>query len=198
MRRGKSVNYKLALIVALIVSTVAITIGYASFSEALKINGDATVNHSSWVIKFTNLQPASLNGTAEDITPPQIDTKGTTLSGYNVKFTTPGDSVSYTFDVANEGTFKGKISSLDIATPICTGNGDNAVNDASNVCNHLLYTLTYSDGTTLSVGDIVNSATSKTLLLTLTYKDDITAEELPNNDVAVSNLAVTINYGQTL
>ena len=45
MRRGKSVNYKLALIVALIVSTVAITIGYASFSEALKINGDATVNH---------------------------------------------------------------------------------------------------------------------------------------------------------
>ena len=32
----------------------------------------------------------------------------------------------------------------------------------------------------------------------LTYKDDITAEELPNNDVAVSNLTVTINYGQTL
>ena len=64
MRRGKSVNYKLALIVALIVSTVAITIGYASFSEALKINGDATVNHSSLVIKFTNLQPASLLGTA--------------------------------------------------------------------------------------------------------------------------------------
>ena len=187
MRRGKSVNYKLALIVALIVSTVAITIGYASFSEALKINGDAIVNHSSWVIKFTNLQPASLKGTAEEITPPEIDAKATTLSGYNVKFTTPGDSVSYTFDVANEGTFKGKITSLDIATPICTGNGDNAVNDASNVCNHLL-----------SVGDLLNSETSKTLLLTLTYKDDITAEELPNNDVAVSNLAVTINYGQTL
>ena len=198
MRRGKSVNYKLALIVALIVSTVAITIGYASFSEALKINGDAIVNHSSWVIKFTNLQPASLLGTAEEITPPEIDAKATTLSGYNVKFTTPGDSVSYTFDVANEGTFKGKITSLDIATPICTGNGDNAVNDAANVCNHLLYTLTYSDGTALSVGDLLNSETSKTLILTLTYKDDITAEELPNNDVAVSNLAVTINYGQTL
>ena len=196
--RRKSINYKIALIVALIVSTVAITIGYASFSGALKINGDATVNHSSWIIKFTNLAEANLLGTAEEVNPPEISENGTTLSGYNVKFTTPGDSVSYTFDVANEGTFKAKITSLDISTPICTGNGENAANDAANVCNHLLYTLTYSDGTSLSVGDILNSETSKSLILTLTYKDDITAEELPNNDVAVSNLSLTINYGQTM
>ena len=196
--RRKSINYKIALIVALIVSTVAITIGYASFSGALKINGDATVNHSSWIIKFTNLAEANLLGTAEEVNPPEISENGTTLSGYNVKFTTPGDSVSYTFDVANEGTFKAKITSLDISTPICTGNGENAANDAANVCNHLLYTLTYSDGTSLSVGDILNSETSKSLILTLTYKDDITAEELPNNDVTVSNLSVTINYGQTM
>lgn len=196
--RRKSINYKIALIVALIVSTVAITIGYASFSGALKINGDATVNHSSWIIKFTNLAEANLLGTAEEVNPPEISENGTTLAGYNVKFTTPGDSVSYTFDVANEGTFKAKITSLDISTPTCTGNGENAANDAANVCNHLLYTLTYSDGTSLSVGDILNSETSKSLILTLTYKDDITAEELPNNDVAVSNLSVTINYGQTM
>ncbi len=198
MMRRKSINYKIALIVALIVSTVAITVGYASFSDALNINGEATVNHSSWVIKFKNLSSATLLGTAEEITAPEINEKGTTLSGYNVKFTTPGDSVSYTFDVANEGTFKAKITSLDISTPSCTGTGDNAVNDANNVCSHLTYTLTYSDGTTLNVGDILNQETSKSLILTLTYKDDITAEELPNNDVAVSNLDITINYGQTM
>ena len=36
MQRGENKDYKIAIIVALIVSTVAITIGYASFNEALK------------------------------------------------------------------------------------------------------------------------------------------------------------------
>ncbi len=198
MRRGKNINHKIALIVALIVATVAITIGYASFAGQLVIAGDATVNHSSWIIKFRNLSDASLTGTAEEINHPEISADGTTLSSYNVKFQAPGDSLVYTFEVANEGTFKAEISSIDIATPDCVGNGDNAVNDATNVCNHLLYTLTYSDGTSLAVGDILNKEEAKQLILTLTYKDDITADELPNNDVAVSNLSITINYKQSI
>ncbi len=197
MQRGKNKNYKIVLIVALIVAAVAITIGYASFSETLTITGDATVNHSAWIIKFKNLSDASLTGTAEEIAHPEVSTDGTTLSSYNVKFTTPGDTVTYTFDVANEGTFNAKLSTINIPTPICTGNGDNAANDAANVCNHLTYTLTYSDDTEIKEGDLLPKETSKNLKLTLTYKDDITASELPNNDVAVSNLSITMYYEQT-
>lgn len=197
MQRGKNKDYKIAIIVALIVTTVAITIGYASFSQTLTISGDATVNHSAWIIKFKNLSSANLTGTAEEVSAPEISGDGTTISSYNVKFTTPGDSVTYTFDVANEGTFNAKISSVNIPTPVCTGTGDNAANDSTNVCNHLVYTLTYADGTAINIDDKLNRESTASLKLTLTYKDDITASELPNNDVAVSNLSITMNYDQT-
>ena len=48
MKRGKNKDWKLAMIALLIVSSVAITIGYASFSQILTINGEATVEKSTW------------------------------------------------------------------------------------------------------------------------------------------------------
>ena len=47
MKRGKNKDWKLAMIALLIVSSVAITIGYASFSQILTINGEATVEKST-------------------------------------------------------------------------------------------------------------------------------------------------------
>lgn len=150
MKRGKNKDWKLAMIALLIVSSVAITIGYASFSQILTINGEATVEKSTWKIGFENLSSAILVGTAEEVTHPSISSGGTDIGSYNVNFTTPGDSVSYTFDVVNSGTFDAKLSSITIPVPVCTGSGDNAAADAANVCNHLVYALTYSDGTVIN------------------------------------------------
>ena len=197
MQRGKNKDWKLAMIALLIVSSVAITIGYASFSQILTINGEATVEKSTWKIGFENLSSAILVGTAEEVTHPFISSGGTDIGSYNVNFTTPGDSVSYTFDVVNSGTFDAKLSSITIPVPVCTGSGDNAAADAANVCNHLVYTLTYSDGTVINENDTLNKQTSRSLKLTLIYKDDITASELPNNDVSISNLSISMYYSQS-
>ena len=197
MQRGKNKDWKLAMIALLIVSSVAITIGYASFSQILTINGEATVEKSTWKIGFENLSSAILVGTAEEVTHPSISSGGTDIGSYNVNFTTPGDSVSYTFDVVNSGTFDAKLSSITIRVPVCTGSGDNAAADAANVCNHLVYTLTYSDGTVINENDTLNKQTSRSLKLTLIYKDDITASELPNNDVSISNLSISMYYSQS-
>lgn len=197
MKRGKNKDWKLAMIALLIVSSVAITIGYASFSQILTINGEATVEKSTWKIGFENLSSAILVGTAEEVTHPSISSGGTDIGSYNVNFTTPGDSVSYTFDVVNSGTFDAKLSSITIPVPVCTGSGDNAAADAANVCNHLVYTLTYSDGTVINENDTLNKQTSRSLKLTLIYKDDITASELPNNDVSISNLSISMYYSQS-
>ena len=197
MKRGKNKDWKLAMIALLIVSSVAITIGYASFSQILTINGEATVEKSTWKIGFENLSSAILVGTAEEVTHPSISSGGTDIGSYNVNFTTPGVSVSYTFDVVNSGTFDGKLSSTTIPVPVCTGSGDNAAADAANVCNHLVYTLTYSDGTVINENDTLNKQTSRSLKLTLIYKDDITASELPNNDVSISNLSISMYYSQS-
>ena len=196
MRRGYGNNFKVAMISFLIVSSIAITIGYASFSQILSINGEATVLKSSWKINFSNLSSAILTGEATEVTHPSISSDGTDISSYNVTFALPGDSVSYTFDVLNTGTFDAVLSSVNIPVPVCTGNGDNALNDASNVCNHLVYSLTYSDDSVINEGDTLDKDTSRSLKLTLTYKDDITANELPNDDVFVSNLGISMYYSQ--
>ena len=79
MQRGKNKDWKLAMIALLIVSSVAITIGYASFSQILTINGEATVEKSTWKIGFENLSSAILVGTAEEVTHPSISSGGTDI-----------------------------------------------------------------------------------------------------------------------
>lgn len=172
------------------------TIVYAGFTQQLDIQGNATVKKSSWAIKFTNLQPVVKTGTATEVTAPTINTNDTKISDYDVTLTTPGDSVTYNFDVTNEGTFDAKISSITIPKPTCAGSGVNAEADETNVCNNLTYTLTYADGTQLAVDDTLTSGETKSLKLTLTYSSSINAEQLPTEDVSISNLAISVIYAQ--
>lgn len=190
-------NFKIIIALAIVAIVSVVGVGVAAFTTNLTINGVAKVNASSWKIKFTNLSSANLVGTAEETKTPTISNEDTHIGDYNVNFTTPGDSVTYTFDVVNEGTFNSKISSIVLGTPTCTGTGDNATTDAANVCKNLAYSLTYTDsGTPVSKDDTLLAGTTKHLTLKLTYNPDTTVAELPTNDVSVSGLATTIIYSQ--
>ena len=48
----------------------------------------------------------------------------------------------------------------------------------------------------VAVGNRLNKTETKTFMLTLTYKDDITDAELPKGDVTISNLGFSIVYTQ--
>lgn len=183
--------------IALVAFLLCGTIAFASFTQQLDIQGKATVNKSSWSIKFANLQSVVKTGTATEVTAPTINTNDTKISEYDVTLTTPGDSVSYTFDVVNEGTFNAKISSITIPTPLCTGNGTTATTDENNVCDNLTYTLTYANGTPVAVDDTLNAGETKSLKLTLTYSASVAAAALPKDDVSISNLAISIIYAQS-
>lgn len=183
--------------IALVAFLLCGTIAFASFTQQLDIQGKATVNKSSWSIKFANLQSVVKTGTATEVTAPTINTNDTKISEYDVTLTTPGDSVSYTFDVVNEGTFNAKISSITIPTPLCTGNGATATTDENNVCDNLTYTLTYANGTPVAVDDTLNAGETKSLKLTLTYSASVAAAALPKDDVSISNLAISIIYAQS-
>lgn len=189
-------NFRTIIVVAIIAIITVIGVGFAAFSTNLTINGSGTVKASSWKIKFANLSAASLTGSAKEETAPTLSDEDTHIGDYDVTFTKPGDSISYTFDVKNEGTFDAKVSSVVIPTPTCTGNGANATTDAQNVCKNLSYTLTYVDGSPISAEDKLTSKDTKSLKLTLTYSADTTASELPTDDVAISNLETTIVYSQ--
>lgn len=200
MERKRS--YIIIWIIAFLVSIVAVSISYAALNTTLKIDGDAKALASNWKIKYANLSNVETTGKAEEITAPTINTNDTTVGDYSVTLTAPGDSITYKFDVVNEGTFDAEITSFTLPTPTCKGSGTNADIDADNVCKNLEYTLKYDNGTSVAQGDELKNkndtsgAHTKHLVLKLTYKSEVSAEELPKEDVTINNLGITTIYSQ--
>ena len=207
-------NSKIPLITLLIVSCVALSIGYSALSTTLKINGVANVDGMSFKIEFQNLSEASLTGNAVKITDPVISEDKTELKSYNVNFLEPGDSISYTFQIANNGTINAKLSEIVKDTISCEGygNGEQATIDANNVCANLEYTLKYANeekhyddnnsnvsvSNDIEVNDVLNAGDVKDMILTLKYKspvDGATIEE-PQDDVSISGLGISLTYSQ--
>ena len=207
-------NSKISLITLLIVSCVALSIGYSALSTTLKINGVANVDGMSFKIEFQNLSEASLTGNAVKITDPVISEDKTELKSYNVNFLDPGDSISYTFQIANNGTINAKLSEILKDTISCEGygNGEQATIDANNVCANLEYTLKYANeekhyddnnlnvsiSNDIEVNDVLNAGDVKDMILTLKYKspvDGATIEE-PEDDVSISGLGISLTYSQ--
>ena len=202
MNNNNGREMKILVVAALIISIVAIGIGFAAFSETLTINGNASVQTSSWKVKFSELGKAQKTGTAAEVTAPTLS--DTTIETYNVTFRTPGDSVSYKIKVSNTGSYNAKITTATIPVPTCTGKSgeSTAEADATKVCDKLTYTLAYdttdtqSAGQAVQVGDTLKAGETRPMLLTLKYTDFIDANLLPAADVSISNLGITLVYSQ--
>jgi hypothetical protein len=188
-------NYVVVASVFCLAVVALMGIAYASFTQQLTINGTGTVTGSKWSIYFTNVSEAKTTGTVGTVTAPK-GTGTTALTDFVATLSKPGSSVTYTFDVVNAGNYDAKIGSVTIPTPTCTGTGDNADTDATNVCNYVTYTLTYADGTKINTNDTLNAGETKSLKLTLSYSDFTDETKLPSNDVTISNLQCAINYVQ--
>ena len=201
-QRGKKIGA--TLIAILIISIVTLTVAYAALSETLSIQGSAKVNASNWNIKLENStsQTNSKTGTATYTTPV---VNGTTIS-YSVGLTKPSDTVTLYFDVLNNGDVTGEITSIISSTPKCTSATGNTA-DADLVCNNLEISLVYSDGSSVQVGDVINtdgysclkgttsSSTQAVIKLIVKLKDSMTS--LPTSEVNITNLKHDIIYSQT-
>lgn len=191
---------KVIAIAALFIGVIGLSVGFASLQTSLQINGSATVKSSKWDVHFANLTAVTKTGDATEVTAPTIKSNNsvasTLIGDYSVTLTSPGDSISYKFDITNAGDYNAKISSITIPTPTCTGNGTNALADANNVCSKLTYTLTYTDGGAVAKDDTLTAGQTKNVTLKLAYSDDIIASELPKDDVSITNLQIPIVYVQ--
>lgn len=191
----KERNGKALAIIALLVAIVGLSVGFAALSTVLTINGTGKVKTSNWDVHFANLgsTPTKVGTATEETAPVLTDT---TVQTFDVSLMTPGDSITYTFDVTNAGSYDARISSITIPTPQCTGTGDNATTDASNVCNNLTYTLKYDNGTAVAANDTLNMGETKHLVLKLEYSSSVTADQLPTANVTISELQIPIVYVQ--
>lgn len=202
MNNNNGREMKILVVAALIISIVAIGIGFAAFSETLTINGSASVQTSTWKVKFSELGTATLTGSAAEVTKPTLS--DTTIETYNATFKTPGDSVSYKIKVSNTGSYNAKITTATISVPSCTGKAGEATADAdaTKVCDKLTYTLVYdtddtqSAGQAVAVGDTLKAGETRPMVLTLKYAEFTDAALLPAADVSISNLGVTLVYSQ--
>ncbi len=184
------------VMIAIFVAVGGLSLGFAAFSRTLTIGGEGQVTSSRWNIQFANLGAASLGGSASETVAPQLN--GTTaIEGYEVVLNEPGDSVSYTFDVQNTGTFDAEVRSITPGLITCTGTGANATTDADNVCPFITHTVTYADGSGINIGDsLANTTGVASLKLTITYLDTITADKLPSDVVTITVGTTTLIYDQ--
>ncbi len=192
-------------VLAVVVAVVGVSIVWASYTAGLNIKGSGTVKGSKWSIIFTDLGSAQtgndngMTSTAKETTAPAI-VGDTSIETYSVELKTPGDYVTYNFKIKNNGDFPAKIDTgFTLPTPSCvaTVNGNATDADATNVCKNLTYTLTYVDGgESVKAGDAFDVGESKEVQLKLYYKKTATADQLPSDDITVSNLNITIPFVQ--
>ena len=208
----KTRQIKIISLCALLVAVLGLTVAFAALSQTLTINGSAAVNAASWDIHFekTSGKETEVKGAAT-FTEPTLS--GTTIENFSATLTKPGDSVTYYFDIVNNGTVDAVVSSYDFPLAIreCLKNNnaysycmnfdsnDDGVVDGLDYAMYLtMFTsgLRYAD-TDNGIGakDVIKAGETKHMKLFFEYKD--TATELPKNNLTLtSKNPITITYEQ--
>ena len=177
----------------LAVSLLGLTVAYAQLTQRLNINGTAKSKSYTWDIHFENLKSTVTgNAVLSQDNPLTIVSNSTTISGSVGNLSLPGDSIVYTFDIANKGTISAQLSADPIiSTPECSSND---ATGATVVCENVIYTLTYADGSKIKTGDILEKGEKKAAKLTLSLKNSMSA--VPSAEVDITNIAAVLNYNQ--
>ena len=175
--RGKQKNKK--FLVVAIVLMLLISIGYATISTTLRVNGSATIKSQSWSVYFTNI--VTTTGGVTPTTAPTASGTTTTTLTWAVSLNTPGQFYEFTVDVVNDGSIDAMIGSLSNSTL------------TTDQAKYLNYTVTYSDGAQIEQYDKLEAGDTETLKVRVEFKSD--PEQLPSTASAIS-LTYTSNYVQ--
>lgn len=119
-------------VVALCVAVVGLTLGFAAFSNSLKIESSANVkpDASTFNVDFSSSESALETNPITAVLQPGELTAGTatinnvgspTISGLSVEFTSPGQKATYTFYARNEGEYTAFLKSINYAN-VASGN----------------------------------------------------------------------------
>ena len=176
---------KALVIVVLLVVIAGLTVAFAALSTTLNINGTAYLDAAKWGIKFKNLSEPVKVGTATTTGTAKIEeTKSAEITGINVGLSTPGDKVTYTVDLVNEGTINAKIDNIE--KTVLT----------SEQQRYLTFKVTDQNGKEVSEGDILSAGGTRNLTITIEFIKDLTKEDLPTSTSTIS-LSYKLNFVQT-
>ncbi len=181
----KARRTKALVIVVLLIVIAGLTIAFAALSATLNIKGTAYLDASKWGIKFENLSEPVKVGTASASGTAKIEeTKSAEITGINVSLSTPGDRVTYTVDLVNEGTINAKIDKIE-KTEL-----------TEEQQKYLTFKVAYTNGLEVSEGDILSKGETRNLTITIEFIKDLTKEDLPTSTNTIS-LSYKLNFVQT-
>ena len=176
---------KALVIVVLLVVIAGLTVAFAALSTTLNINGTAYLDAAKWGIKFENLSSPTKIGSATTTGTAKIEeTKAAEITDINVSLSIPGDKITYTVDLVNEGTINAKIDKIEKTTL------------TEEQQKYLTFKVTYKDGTEVSEGDILSKEERKNLIITIEFIKDLTKDDLPTSTNTIS-LSYKLNFVQT-
>lgn len=205
MERYRGTAFVIA--VALIISVIGIGIAFAAFSTQLNITGTGTVESSSWNIYFTTTNNGSAAGTSgESISPTASNTGGYTSTAtgsgtlrtasftWNGSFKTPGDKLQYSFYVCNKGSYNAKINNTITPGVTCTKGGSSE----TTVCGKISYGLYYdsSKNTAVQKDDTLTANQCRQIFVMAELGTNLLQSELPDANVTVNPVDITITYQQ--
>lgn len=162
MRKG---NIILGVLICLV---LVMAIAFAAFSSSLNITGTSTID-SKWDIKITNVEVTTTVGKATKAMEPIYS--GTSAT-FKTNLVSPGDSMTYTVTITNNGTVDAKVGSIDKSTP---------TNSA------ILFT---TSG--INENDLLEAGATTTYKVTIAYSDSVTSQPSQLTD----SLTVKLNYVQ--
>jgi hypothetical protein len=189
-------NTKKIVSLSIAVFVLLISIVYALFTQNLNTKGTGINRKSNFDIYFNNVSDFQTTGTASVVTPnPKVREHTTIIEDYEATLITPSDSIYFTFDIVNDGDYDATLTSLTLGPVTCSVNGDETDTSARNVCENIEYTMKYTDNNqNVSTNDKLLSKETKSVKVTLTYKDTISADKLPTSNVSISNLGIELVY----
>lgn len=201
---------KYVVIVALLVSVVALSLGFAAYSNTLSISASAAVGGDPnqfgvCFSKATNactagsvtatLSPASGGPTAASATIPSTDT--TKITGLNATFTNVGQSVTYSFKAYNHKNLTAYLNSVAIGTKTCTAASGTTQSYVNSACNGISISVkvgntTYSASNTAISSHTLAVGASEDVVVTITYAS---GSAVADGDFTVAFGDTVLTYG---
>ncbi len=216
----KNRSSKILAIIALLVSAIGLSVGFAAFSQTLTIRSSAKVqpNPSDFKVVFSSnditggaevltdpvvgvVTPANLeaaNGTISNTTGPRITNLGAT-------FTAPGQKVVYTFYASNIGKYDAFLKSITFGNAssgtsprVCTAGEGTTDSQVQTACNDI--SLKVKVGSEVETNSSVASVSNHKLLKDNSELVTVTIEYAANGaradgDFSVEFGDITLNYG---
>ena len=180
----KQRRIKMLSLSAVIVAVLGLTVAFAALSTTLNIKGSAYLDAAKWGIKFQNLSEPIIVGEASDAKTAKIE-KDVSINDIKVTLSKPGDSVTYTVDLVNDGDINAKIENIE------------KTNLTEEQQKYITFTVKYKENDTeLKIGDILSKGQVKPLVIKIEYRKDLESSDLPKSAQGI-NLSYKLDFVQT-